>query len=125
MPDMNKKTILVVDDDHEIVRAITITLEREGYHVLNAYDGLQALDCVTSREVHLIIIDVMMPKLDGLSAVMKIREKEKSAHHHSFRKGRRQRQNSWPFHGRGRLHFEAVQPDGACGACEIAVAALH
>ena len=76
MPDMNKKTILVVDDDHEIVRAITITLEREGYHVLNAYDGLQALDCVTSREVHLIIIDVMMPKLDGLSAVMKIRERK-------------------------------------------------
>ena len=76
MPAMNKKTILVVDDDHEIVRAITITLEREGYHVLNAYDGLQALDCVTSREVHLIIIDVMMPKLDGLSAVMKIREKK-------------------------------------------------
>lgn len=76
MPDMNRKTILVVDDDHEIVRAITITLEREGYHVLNAYDGLQALDCVTSREVHLIIIDVMMPKLDGLSAVMKIREKK-------------------------------------------------
>ena len=76
MPDMNKKTILVVDDDHEIVRAITITLEREGYHVLNAYDGLQALDCVTYREVHLIIIDVMMPKLDGLSAVTKIREKK-------------------------------------------------
>ena len=76
MPDMNKKTILVVDDDHEIVRAITITLEREGYHVLNAYDGLQALDCVTSREVHLIIIDVMMPKLDGLSAIMKIRERK-------------------------------------------------
>lgn len=75
MPDMNKKTILVVDDDHEIVRAITITLEREGYHVLNAYDGLQALDCVTSREVHLIIIDVMMPKLDGLSALIRIREK--------------------------------------------------
>ena len=75
MPDMNKKTILVVDDDHEIVRAITITLEREGYHVLNAYDGLQALDCVTSREVHLIIIDVMMPKLDGIRATLKIREK--------------------------------------------------
>ena len=74
MPDMNKKTILVVDDDHEIVRAITITLEREGYHVLNAYDGLQALDCVTSREVHLIIIDVMMPKLDGIHATLKIRE---------------------------------------------------
>ena len=75
MPDMNKKTILVVDDDHEIVRAITITLEREGYHVLNAYDGLQALDCVTSREVHLIIIDVMMPQLDGIATMTRLREK--------------------------------------------------
>ena len=65
---------IVLADDHEIVRAITITLEREGYHVLNAYDGLQALDCVTSREVHLIIIDVMMPKLDGIHATLKIRE---------------------------------------------------
>ena len=74
MPDMIKKTILVVDDDHEIVRAITITLEREGYHVLNAYDGLQALDCVTSREVHLIIIDVMMPKLDGIRATFQARK---------------------------------------------------
>ena len=68
--------------------------------MLNAYDGLQALDCVTSREVHLIIIDVMMLKLDGLlSAVMKIREKKNLPTHHSFRKGRRQRQNSWPSMG--------------------------
>lgn len=63
MPDMNKKTILVVDDDHEIVRAITITLEREGYHVLNAYDGLQALDCVTSREVHLLPFLNIIPRV--------------------------------------------------------------
>ena len=76
MPDTDKKTILVVDDDREIVRAISITLEREGYNVLKAYDGLEALDCVTSRDIHLIIIDVMMPRLDGLSAVMKIREKK-------------------------------------------------
>lgn len=76
MPDTDKKTILVVDDDREIVRAISITLEREGYSVLKAYDGLEALDCVTSRDIHLIIIDVMMPRLDGLSAVMKIREKK-------------------------------------------------
>ena len=76
MPDTDKKTILVVDDDREIVRAISITLEREGYNVLKAYDGLEALDCVTSRDIHLIIIDVMMPRLDGLSAVMKSREKK-------------------------------------------------
>ena len=76
MPDTDKKTILVVDDDREIVRAISITLEREGYNVLKAYDGLEALDCVTSRDIHLIIIDVMMPRLDGLSDVMKIREKK-------------------------------------------------
>ncbi|MDD7646258.1 MAG: response regulator, partial [Ruminococcus bromii] len=76
MPDTDKKTILVVDDDREIVRAISITLEREGYDVLRAYDGLEALDYATTREIHLIIIDVMMPKLDGLSAVMKIREKK-------------------------------------------------
>ena len=74
MPDTDKKTILVVDDDREIVRAISITLEREGYSVLKAYDGLEALDCVTSRDIHLIIIDVMMPRLDGLSAVMKTPE---------------------------------------------------
>ena len=67
--------ILVVDDDHEIVRAIAINLEREGFEVLCAYDGLQALDLAVNNEIQLIIIDVMMPKMDGLSAVLKIREK--------------------------------------------------
>lgn len=76
MPDNNKKTILVVDDDREIVQAISITLEREGYSVLRAYDGMEALDYAVTREIHLIIIDIMMPKLDGLSAIMKIREKK-------------------------------------------------
>lgn len=67
--------ILVVDDDREIVNAIAIMLEKEGYRVLKAYDGLQALELAVERDVRLIIIDVMMPRLDGLSAVMKIREK--------------------------------------------------
>ena len=49
MPDTDKKTILVVDDDREIVLAISITLEREGYDVLRAYDGLEALDYATTR----------------------------------------------------------------------------
>ena len=58
--------ILVCDDDKEIVEAIEIYLQQEGYHVLKAYDGEQALDMLKKNEVHLLIIDVMMPKLDGI-----------------------------------------------------------
>ena len=67
--------ILVVDDYPEIVGAIAITLERDGYRCLRAYDGLQALDLCLDPAVRLILIDVMMPRLDGLSALMRIREK--------------------------------------------------
>ena len=67
--------ILVVDDDPEIVGAIAITLEREGYRVLRAYNGMEALDLALDPAVRLILIDVMMPKLDGLSALLRIREK--------------------------------------------------
>lgn len=76
MPEVVKKTILVADDDHEIVRAIRIILEKEGFHVLPAYDGLEALETVMQTEVHLILMDVMMPKMDGLSAILKIREQK-------------------------------------------------
>lgn len=71
-----KKNILVVDDDREIVRAIALNLESEGYNVFKAYDGMEALDMALTKDIHLIIIDVMMPKLDGLSAIMKIRERK-------------------------------------------------
>ena len=67
--------ILVVDDDAEIVKAISILLEKEGYRVLKAYNGMEALDLALEPGLRLILIDVMMPKLDGLSAVLKIREK--------------------------------------------------
>ena len=67
--------VLVVDDDPEIVGAIAITLEREGYQVRRAYDGLQALDQALDPAVKLILIDVMMPRLDGLSALLRIRER--------------------------------------------------
>lgn len=68
---MSQEIILVVDDDREIVRAIAINLEAEGFQVLKAYDGLEALDYITSADVRLIVMDVMMPHLDGLSALMK------------------------------------------------------
>lgn len=70
---MEKQWILVVDDDREIVNAIAINLQNEGYEVLKAFDGLQALDMISTQKVHLIILDVMMPKLDGLSTTLKIR----------------------------------------------------
>jgi DNA-binding response OmpR family regulator len=70
---VEKQQILVVDDDREIVNAIAINLQNEGYEVLKAFDGLQALDMISTQKVHLIILDVMMPKLDGLSTTLKIR----------------------------------------------------
>lgn len=71
-----QKNILVVDDDREIVRAITLMLKNEGYTVFQAYDGMEALDTVMTKDIHLILIDVMMPKLDGLSAILRIRERK-------------------------------------------------
>ena len=69
--------ILVVDDDKEIVKAIEIYLKREGYNVIKAYDGLEAVKKVNENLVHLVILDIMMPNKDGLSALKEIR-KEKS-----------------------------------------------
>lgn len=66
--------ILVCDDDKEIVEAIEIYLSQEGYEILKAYDGLQALEMLKKENVDLLIIDIMMPKLDGIRATLKIRE---------------------------------------------------
>ena len=68
-------TILVCDDEKEIVDAIEIYLMQEGYQVLKAYNGEEALEKLKKNEVHLLIMDIMMPKLDGIRATMKIREK--------------------------------------------------
>lgn len=67
--------ILVCDDDKEIVEAIEIYLTQEGHHILKAYDGEQAIRVLQDHPVDLLIIDVMMPKLDGIRATLKIREK--------------------------------------------------
>lgn len=70
----NKNTaILVVDDDHDIVNAISALLGREGYKIYKAYNGIEAVDALMQYDIQLILIDVMMPKMDGLSAMMKIR----------------------------------------------------
>ena len=72
---MSQETILVVDDDREIVGAIAAALEKEGWRVLRAYDGMEALDKALDPDLRLILMDVMMPRLDGLSAVLRIRER--------------------------------------------------
>lgn len=66
--------ILVCDDDEAIVEAISIYLTTEGYQVEKAYDGMEALQILKKEEIQLLIIDVMMPKMDGVRAVMKLRE---------------------------------------------------
>lgn len=66
--------ILVCDDDKEIVEAIDIYLTQEGYEVFKAYDGQEALEVLKKESVDLLVIDVMMPRLDGIRATLKIRE---------------------------------------------------
>lgn len=66
--------ILVCDDDKEIVDAIDIYLSEEGYQVFKAYDGEQAIELLAREQIHLLIMDVMMPKMDGIEATLKIRE---------------------------------------------------
>lgn len=66
--------VLVCDDEVDIVSAIKIYLEAEGYKVFEAYNGLEAIDIMENEDIHLILMDLMMPKMDGMSAIVKIRE---------------------------------------------------
>ena len=66
--------ILVVDDDKEIVESIEIYLKNEGFNIYKAYDGMEALEVLVEEDIHLILMDIMMPKLDGMKATIKIRE---------------------------------------------------
>ena len=68
--------ILIVDDDKEIVDSIDIYLRNEGYNTYKAYDGIQALEIIINEDIHLILMDIMMPKLDGIKATIKIRRKK-------------------------------------------------
>ena len=67
-------TILVCDDEKDIVSALNIYLSAEGYRVLTAYDGYQALRLLDREEVHLILLDVMMPGMDGITAMTRLRQ---------------------------------------------------
>ncbi|WP_294364666.1 response regulator transcription factor [uncultured Clostridium sp.] len=73
---MNKYNVLVVDDDKEITEAIEIYLLNEGYNVFTAYDGIQALKIAREEDIHLIIMDIMMPNLDGTRATIELRKEK-------------------------------------------------
>ena len=66
--------VLICDDDRDIVSALDIYLTSEGYHTIHAYDGLEAIRMVAEHDIHLVLMDVMMPGLDGIRATAKLRE---------------------------------------------------
>ena len=72
--------ILVCDDDKEIVDAIDIYLSQEGYHILKAYDGLQAIEIMKKEEVHLILLDIMMPVMDGMECCRRLKSEVQTSH---------------------------------------------
>ena len=72
------KTVLVVDDERHIVRLVQVNLERAGYEVTTAYDGIEALEAVQAEIPDMIILDVMMPRMDGFEALKKLRADDKS-----------------------------------------------
>ncbi|WP_042274787.1 response regulator transcription factor [[Clostridium] dakarense] len=73
---MFRGNILLVDDDRDIVNSMEIHLRNEGLNVYKAYDGIEALEVLMDKNIHLILMDIMMPKLDGLSTTLKIREEK-------------------------------------------------
>lgn len=118
------QTILVCDDDKEIVEAIEIYLQQEGFHVLKAYDGEEALEILKNNEVHLLIMDVMMPKLDGIRATLKIRENS-SIPIIICQQNRGFRQNLRTEYRGGRLCGETVQSAGTGGKGKIPAPPLY
>lgn len=74
---MHNATLLLVDDEAEIIKLMQIYLENEGYRLLTARDGLEALEIINRETIDLMVLDIMMPNMDGIEACIKIRETQK------------------------------------------------
>ncbi|MCU6396734.1 response regulator, partial [Enterobacter quasiroggenkampii] len=72
---MKKITILIADDDREIANLVAIHLEKEGYHIIKVSDGQEAVEVIQAQQIDLLILDIMMPKMDGYEVTRHIREK--------------------------------------------------
>ncbi len=66
--------ILICDDEVDIVNALKIYLSNENYTLYEAYNGREALQCIAEKEIHLVLLDIMMPEMDGISAMLEIRK---------------------------------------------------
>ncbi len=75
-----KKRILVVDDERHIVRLVQVNLERQGYEVITAYDGVECLEKAKTGKPDLIVLDVMMPRMDGFEALQRLKTDPETSH---------------------------------------------
>ena len=109
--------ILLVDDEQSIQTLLSYPLRKEGYDVVQATDGRQALDRFDEQPFDLVVLDLMLPRIDGLEVCRRLRAKQLGADHHAHRQVRGDRQGGGPRAGRRRLHHQAVlaarvlQPD--------------
>ena len=106
MPDSS--TILLVDDEDSVQKLLAYPLERDGFRVVQARDGEEALARFAGERVDLVVLDLMLPKVDGLEVCKRLRAPSSGADHHAHRPRRRARQGARPRARRGRLHHEAV-----------------
>ena len=122
---MEQYNILIVEDDKEIRDGIEIFLKSQNYNVFKAADGIEGLQVIDREDTHLAIVDIMMPRMDGVTMTMKLRERYEFPVDHAFGKIGGDRQGDRLKHRRGRLCDEAVYPAGADGARQFTVAALY
>lgn len=119
------QSILVCDDDKQIVEAIDIYLTGEEFEVIKAYDGAEALELLKTHTVNLMILDVMMPGLDGIRTTLKVRETSSIPIIILSAKSEDADQDSGLKYRGGRLYHEAIQPAGTGRPREIAAPPLH
>lgn len=105
--------ILICDDDVDIVSALKIYLSNEDYKIYTAFTGKQALDCVKEHDIDLVLMDVMMPEMDGIAATAKLREEYNIPVTHG--QERELRQGARAQRGRGRLRDKALRPHRGAG----------
>ena len=102
------RNILVVEDDRNISDLIRMYLDKEGFEVRIAYDGGKAVEEFEKQKPDLVLLDIMLPVLDGWGVCAKIRENGQDPDHHAHRQGRRGRPHHGSGDGRGRLHRQAL-----------------
>ena len=105
---MSEATIFVVEDEASFVEALSIGLRREGFDVVVAVDGAEALARFDEVQPDLVLLDVMLPKVTGLEVCRQLRKKHADPDHHGHGQGRRDRHRRGPRGGRRRLRHQAV-----------------